>query len=86
MTYIKLTFNTSPIFSCTLNENGLLKAHLFLNFLLFFWLFTFSGRFEVIGEENTGRVDYAIKALEELICIMEGKQYQIAIGFAHKKK
>ena len=29
----------------------------------------------VVGEENTGRVDYAIKALEELICITEGKQY-----------
>ena len=58
----------------------------FLNFLLFFWLFTFFGQFEIIGEENTGRVDYAIKALEELICITEGKRYQIAIGFAHKKK
>ncbi|PKY60916.1 hypothetical protein RhiirA4_485213, partial [Rhizophagus irregularis] len=39
-------------------------------------------QFEVVGEENTGRVDYAIQALEELICITEGKQYQIAIGFA----
>ncbi|GBB91237.1 hypothetical protein RclHR1_01840034 [Rhizophagus clarus] len=39
-------------------------------------------QFEVVGEKNTGRVDYAIKALEELICITEGKQYQIAIGFA----
>ena len=36
----------------------------------------------VVGEESTGRVDYAIKALKELICIMEGKQHQIAIGFA----
>jgi len=27
-------------------------------------------------------VDYAIKAPEELICITEGKQHQISIGFA----
>jgi len=39
-------------------------------------------QFEVVGEENTGRVDYAIKAFEELICITEGKQHQISIGFA----
>ncbi|RGB41882.1 hypothetical protein C1646_662731 [Rhizophagus diaphanus] len=32
------------------------------------------------------RVDYAIKALEELICIPEGKQHQIAIGFAQVNK
>ncbi|GBC21314.2 hypothetical protein GLOIN_2v1678071 [Rhizophagus irregularis DAOM 181602=DAOM 197198] len=37
---------------------------------------------EVVGEENTGRVDFAIRALEELICITEGKQHQITIGFA----
>ncbi|PKY36564.1 hypothetical protein RhiirB3_459480 [Rhizophagus irregularis] len=37
---------------------------------------------KVVGEKNTGHVDYAIQALEELICIIEGKQYQIAIGFA----
>ena len=37
---------------------------------------------EVVGEENAGRVDYAVKALEELICITEGKKYEIAIGFA----
>ena len=37
---------------------------------------------EIVGEENTGRVDYAVKALEELICITEGKKYQITIGFA----
>ena len=43
-------------------------------------------QFEVVGEENTGRVDYAIKALEELICITEGKQYQISIGFAQVSK
>ena len=38
-------------------------------------------QFKVVGEENSGCVDYAIKAFEELICIMEGKQHQIAIGF-----
>ncbi|CAG8630767.1 20040_t:CDS:2 [Dentiscutata erythropus] len=37
---------------------------------------------EVVGEENTGRVDYAIKALEELICITEGKLHQVTMGFA----
>jgi hypothetical protein len=35
-----------------------------------------------VREESTVRVYYAIKALEELICITEGKQHQIAIGFA----
>ena len=39
----------------------------------------------VIGEENTGRVNYAIKKiisemLEEIICITEGKQNQATIG------
>ncbi|PKK72804.1 hypothetical protein RhiirC2_368208 [Rhizophagus irregularis] len=29
---------------------------------------------------NADHVDYAIKALEELICITEGKQHQIAMG------
>ena len=38
-------------------------------------------QFEVIGEENTGRVDYAIKALEELICITEWKLHQMVMGF-----
>ena len=28
-----------------------------------------------------GHMDYTIKVLKELICIMEGIQYQIAIGF-----
>jgi hypothetical protein len=37
-------------------------------------------RFEVVGSENMGCVDY--RALEKLICITEGKQYQIDIGFA----
>ena len=37
---------------------------------------------EVVGEESTGQVDYAIKALEELICITEGKLHQAIIDFA----
>ena len=43
---------------------------------------TLSPQQEVIGEENTGRVDYAIKNLEELICITEGKQSDTPMGFA----
>jgi len=40
---------------------------------------------KVIGEINTGRVDYAIKKilddlLEEIICITEGKQNQATMG------
>ncbi|CAG8647890.1 6703_t:CDS:2, partial [Funneliformis caledonium] len=34
---------------------------------------TLAPQLEVISEESIGRVDYAIKALEELIYIMEGK-------------
>ncbi|CAG8461488.1 8202_t:CDS:2 [Funneliformis caledonium] len=37
---------------------------------------TLAPQLEVFGEESTGRVDYAIKALEELICITEGKLHQ----------
>ncbi|PKK58575.1 hypothetical protein RhiirC2_796085 [Rhizophagus irregularis] len=36
---------------------------------------TLASQLEIVGEENTGRVNYAIKALEELICITEGKLY-----------
>ena len=43
---------------------------------------TLAPKLEVVGEKNTGRVDYAIKALEELICITEGKLYQVVMGFA----
>ncbi|RGB24377.1 hypothetical protein C1646_773186 [Rhizophagus diaphanus] len=43
---------------------------------------TLAPQLEIVGEENTGRVNYAIKALEELICITEGKLYQMVIGFA----
>ena len=37
---------------------------------------------QIVGEENTGQVNYAIKALEELICITEGKLHQVVMGFA----
>ena len=42
-------------------------------------------QFEVVGDEATGRVDYAIKKIidslnEELICITEGKQNQEVLG------
>ncbi|CAB4443592.1 unnamed protein product [Rhizophagus irregularis] len=37
---------------------------------------------KLVGEESTGRVDYAIKALEKLICITEGKLHQVTMGFA----
>jgi hypothetical protein len=33
---------------------------------------TLEPQLEIVGEENSGRVDYAIKALEELLCITEG--------------
>ncbi|PKC67354.1 hypothetical protein RhiirA1_418254, partial [Rhizophagus irregularis] len=39
--------------------------------------------YEVIGDESTGRVDYAIKDAENLICITEDKpQRNVIEGFA----
>src|SRR4051812_19748917 len=43
---------------------------------------TLAPQLEVVGEESTGRVDHAIKALEELLCITEGKLHQVVMGFA----
>jgi len=37
---------------------------------------------DISGEESTGRVDYAIKGLEDLLCITEGKPRNIKIGYA----
>ena len=37
---------------------------------------------DVSGEDATGRVDYAIKSLEDLLCITEGKPQNIKIGYA----
>ncbi|GBC00295.1 hypothetical protein RclHR1_03800011 [Rhizophagus clarus] len=36
-------------------------------------------RKDISGEYSTGRVDYAIKALEDLLCITEGKTRNIKI-------
>ncbi len=37
---------------------------------------------DVSGEDTTGRVDYAIKNLEDLLCITEGKPQNIKIRYA----
>jgi len=37
---------------------------------------------DVSGKDTTGRVDYAIKSLEDLLCITEGKPRNIKIGYA----
>ena len=37
---------------------------------------------DISGEDATGRVDYAIKSLEDLLCITEGKPRNIKIGYA----
>ncbi len=36
---------------------------------------------DVSGEDAMGRVDYAIKSLEDLLCITEGKSRNIKIGY-----
>jgi len=36
---------------------------------------------DISGEDSTGRVDYAIKALEDLLCITEGKPHNIKIRY-----
>ncbi|PKY39459.1 hypothetical protein RhiirA4_393487 [Rhizophagus irregularis] len=35
-----------------------------------------------IADKELAFVDYAIKALEELICMTEGKLHQVTMGFA----
>ena len=37
---------------------------------------------DISGEDATGRVDYTIKSLEDLLCITEGKSCNIKIGYA----
>ena len=37
---------------------------------------------DISGEDATGRVDYAIKSLEDLLCVAEGKPRNIKIGYA----
>ncbi|RGB32309.1 hypothetical protein C1646_763068 [Rhizophagus diaphanus] len=41
---------------------------------------TLAPQLEIVREESTGQVDYAIKALEELLCITEGKLHQVVIA------
>ncbi|GBB89276.1 hypothetical protein RclHR1_15980002 [Rhizophagus clarus] len=41
----------------------------------------FPAQLQVMGDENGGRVNYAIMSLEELICITESKQYSVNVGF-----
>src|SRR3989442_11670337 len=36
---------------------------------------------DISGEDATGWVDYAIKSLEDLLCITEGKPRNIKIGY-----
>ncbi|EXX75801.1 hypothetical protein GLOIN_2v1708728 [Rhizophagus irregularis DAOM 181602=DAOM 197198] len=42
---------------------------------------TLAPQLKIVGEESTGQVDYVIKALEELLCITEGKLHQVVMGF-----
>ena len=37
---------------------------------------------DISGEDATGRVDYAIKSLKDLLCITEEKPHNIKIGYA----
>ncbi|RGB27635.1 hypothetical protein C1646_768834 [Rhizophagus diaphanus] len=43
---------------------------------------TLAFQLEVVSEKNTGHIDYVVKALEKLICITEGKLYQVVMSFA----
>ncbi|RGB23667.1 hypothetical protein C1646_774183 [Rhizophagus diaphanus] len=36
---------------------------------------------DIFGEDATDRVDYAIKSLEDLLCITKGKSCNIKIGY-----
>ena len=40
---------------------------------------------DISGEDATSRVDYAIKSLEDLLCITEGKSRNIKIGYLQVK-
>jgi len=43
---------------------------------------TLDPQLEIGGEESTDRIDYSIKALDELFCITEEKIHQVVMGFA----
>ncbi|CAG8585372.1 8884_t:CDS:2, partial [Ambispora leptoticha] len=44
--------------------------------------FSMRPQYEITGEKSTGRVDYAIKETEDLICITEDKQHKVPMGYA----
>ncbi|RIB19567.1 hypothetical protein C2G38_2245087 [Gigaspora rosea] len=37
---------------------------------------------DISSEKSTGRVDYAIKSVEDLLCVTEAKPRNIRIGYA----
>ena len=39
-------------------------------------------QFNIAEEISNGRIDYAIKEADELICILKNKQHSVHIGFA----
>ncbi len=43
---------------------------------------TISPEQEIVGEETTGRVDYAMREIDDLLCVTEGKQYLLSVGIA----
>jgi hypothetical protein len=43
-------------------------------------------QYGIVGEESRGRVDYAIKEAEDLICITEDKQHKVPVGIAQNIK
>jgi len=57
------------------NHFMLLKEIVNMKLTLTLWL-------EVVDEKKTRCVNYAIKILEKLICIMKGKLHQMIMGFA----
>ena len=63
--YIQVILHASPYIVKRVTQKGL----------------TLEPQLEVVGDENGGRVDYAIKALEELICITEGEASPNSYGF-----
>ncbi|GBC14895.1 hypothetical protein GLOIN_2v1695250 [Rhizophagus irregularis DAOM 181602=DAOM 197198] len=43
-------------------------------------------QYGIVGEESRGRVDFAIKEAEDLICITEDKQHKVPVGIAQNIK
>jgi len=42
---------------------------------------TLASQLKIVEKKSIGQVDYAIKALEKLLCIMKGKLHQVVMGF-----